>query len=248
MLSKLQDEIEKFTSHDWTKSSEFQFPSIALFLKKDNENHWSIRHSPSVELIVDSKTISGNEYIPLTIDDHFLQVKNSDFASLFVFSPKSISFSKIEDLNGAHIRAERFSRLFVSKKRVFGVESLDFEILPSEFVGVYGESGIGKSVLINSILGTIKRGKVRGTLSITNGFGTKLNHDEIAFLPQTVDIPPYLSCKEILQAAMVDRSLEGRCSMNEISAVLKRCSLDESVLHKIYKHISFLLLLLFYVL
>lgn len=236
--SLLRGELCEFSSHNWVENCEFTFASLSLTIKRNNEGQWYLRHTSKVEAIVDSAVVPAENFTALNRYDHFLQVRNGSFSCLFLFVPSKSLFIKLEGLSGAYVKAEKYTRIFTHNMKVSGIENLDFTINPSEFVGIYGESGIGKSVLINSILGTIQEGKVKGTLLIEDGYGERIPQDDIAYLPQIVDIPQYLSCIEILQAAMVDRSTNGLCNVLEIKEALIRCSLDESILYKKYRQIS----------
>ena len=219
----LQTELRAFSSHDWEKDGVLSFASILLSFKRNTELQWHIKHDSRCKLIIDSTIAPADIFIPLSKYDHFLQVRIGEDTYLFLFAPAKSSMVELDCLIGAYIKAEMYSRTFPSKKRVSGIENLSFIIRPSEFVGIYGESGIGKSVLINSVLGTIQDGRVSGTLSIEDGCGEIIRQDEISYLPQIVDIPPHLRCEEILQAAALDRSIDGAYSVSDIKDVLSRC-------------------------
>lgn len=160
---------------------------------------------------------------------------------------------------GASVSANRATRL----KNRNGIENINFSIRPSEFVGIYGGSGSGKTMLIERILspeyhavGLVRkwlfkkpfislgncwaklRGRYKGEILI-DGVQPDQAIDGIAYLPQKVALPDKLTCREIFELAAVDRGVKGVSRrMKMIDRVLSWCALDESVLEKKYGILS----------
>ena len=159
---------------------------------------------------------------------------------------------------GASISADRATRL----KNRNGIENISFSIRPAEFVGIYGGSGSGKTMLIERILspeyhavGPVRklllniyaylgsrwaklRGRYQGEILI-DGVPPDRAIDGIAYLPQKVDLPGKLTCREIFELAAVDRGIERKSRIEKmIARVLSWCALDENVLGKKYGILS----------
>ena len=242
MISKtdysLDCELKAFSVNNWEENKVFSFAILNTQIKRDQDGQWFISHDANTEIVLDSSIVPAGVFFPIDQHDHFLSIKKDDDSVLFLFIPTKSSLEKRDGFIGASIIAEKYTHTFKGRNGISGIEDLTFTINPSEFVGLYGESGIGKSVLINSILGTLPEGTVKGNLFIKNSCGDIVSKDDISYLPQTVDIPKQLLCIEILRAAMIDRSIDCNCKMQEIKDTLSRCSLDESILYKSYRQIS----------
>lgn len=161
-----------------------------------------------------------------------------------------------ESVPGAEISAENLTRLFSREKgHSNGIKGFHFTIKPCQFVGIYGGSGCGKSVLTEAILEPdfhqttwLKKKYLRGlrllpgTKSTRKG-NVKINGKEawrstekIAYLPQQISFPERLKCREILQIAMADRGIS--VDLHTIEEKLELCSLDKSIFSRRFKNLS----------
>ena len=149
---------------------------------------------------------------------------------------------------GAEVKVENLTRLFKNSDRWNGIDNLNLTIHPCEFVGIYGGSGSGKSVLMEAILEpdfhqvmrlkkylrlklrnwlpTFKVQK-KGSVTIDGAEACRAT-EKIAYLPQHIAFPDNLKCREILQTAMVDRGLA--VDWHTIEEKLELCSLDKTKL------------------
>ena len=182
---------------------------------------------------------------------------------LFGVDPKRLEIWNIpnpkQQRSGASIKVEHLSRTFKNKTGgKSGIENVSFSISPAEFVGIYGGSGTGKTLLVERILspeyhslgfvagkwqsvkGRIWRffqEKRKGKVLIDDELPEK-KVDNIAYLPQSISLPEKLTCREIFELAAADRDVVKKKFTKLVTRVLDWCVLDESILPKTYKSLS----------
>ncbi len=138
---------------------------------------------------------------------------------LYGLDPKSLVLVRHDpDRRGASVQAEDVVKTFKrSDGSLAGISHVSFAIAPSTLVGVYGESGIGKSVLINSLVapdgGRLQSGRV-----LVDGMQSAGNPG-IAYLPQRLNFPDVLKAKEIVRQGQV----RSGCSYERKKRILELC-------------------------
>ena len=170
--------------------------------------------------------------------------------------------------NGCSIVAENLTHEFLKRDgSVLGLNNINFNIQPGEFVGIYGGSGTGKTLLLEKILAPeyhsknwfgkilthIKNKIITPTKNVIKWYIRKkkiitsgkvlINNKEpwkiinkIAYLPQNIDFPLRMTCKEILELALIDRC--GNNFPKEIGEIQKLCSIEDALLDRKYKSLS----------
>lgn len=104
--------------------------------------------------------------------------------------------------------------------------SLDLTIAPGEFVAVMGESGIGKSTLLNIVAGLDRfdRGHVRfeghDLATSSDDASTVLRRDRMGFVFQAFHVLPHLSIEQNVALPLVLQRLSARDAVDRASAML----------------------------
>ena len=139
---------------------------------------------------------------------------------LYGFDPKSLELIRHNpDRHGASVQVEDVSKTFKrADGSLAGISDVSFTIAPSTLIGVYGESGIGKSVLISSLVapdgGSLQSGRV-----LVDGAETVSGNPGIAYLPQRLRFPDTLTAKEIVRQGEV----RSGCSRERKKRILELC-------------------------
>jgi putative ABC transport system ATP-binding protein len=221
----------------------------------NNETFELINNSPAGHrLYVDAFCLEPGDKIPLESKSVFIYnhspsdddtVSNTSF--IFGFDPVDIEIWKIKETGrGCSVSARNFSKKFMlSEGKYVGVEDINFEIRPAELVGIYGNSGIGKSVLIESLISPKDKGLKKtskfeiydGELFI-NKRDTSLSAELVAYLPQKIQFPKLAKCRELLKLGMVDRHNITPNSTKYIEDILKLCTLSPEILNEKYGKLS----------
>ena len=225
-----------------------------FYLKVDNDMRFRIYLPPDRQIYIDNDlyqtSINEKGYI-VPAYPCFIADKDKQF--VFGLDTEKMEIWEVVTPEmpchpGAEISARNLTRLFKGAKDCWnGINNFNFTINPCDFVGIYGGSGSGKSVLMESILepdfhqiNWVKKlylrlrkwlptAKVRkqGKVEI-NGKPAWRSTEKIAYLPQHIAFPEKLKCWEILQIAMADRGLT--VDWHIIEEKLELCSLDKSIL------------------
>lgn len=194
---------------------------------------------------------------------HFDEITDSseeENTFLWGFDSEKLEMWELENERGASIVARNLTKTFTSPKGgVRGIENLNFQIRPSEFVGIYGNSGTGKTTLIESMItpsnreSIIKRffkkiasyfphSKVNSNGEILidgNENGVSSYADSIAYLPQHIELPKNLKCRELLELALRDRGTKRvSAKKNTIDEKLALCGLGKDILEQKFRSLS----------
>ena len=150
--------------------------------------------------------------------------KKTELAYLYGLDPESQELIRQgPDWRGASVSAKGVTKTFTrADGDVVGVSSVSFEIAPSTFVGVYGASGIGKSVLINSLVAPDGGSLDSGEMLVDGAPGA--GNPSIAYLPQHLSFPPVLKVKEIIRQGRV----RSGCNHERKKRILKLCHVEPS--------------------
>lgn len=212
----------------------------------------NFRNTGGEYLFIDGKKIIPGETFSLPRFACFLYDEDRSF--VFGIDSKEPYVWEVDPQAGIEIEAKGLKQTY-SKGRV-GIKDVTFEIPRASFIGIYGGSGTGKSVLLEKILGPQYHsvGSLRGSIKnileklnqcigVNSSGSVKLDGEDvyksvskISFLPQHVDFPNKLKCKEILKLAMLDRGCPN--DLDLIFEKLKLCSLDENILNDRYCSLS----------
>lgn len=142
-----------------------------------------------------------------------------ELAYLYGLDPKSLGLVRHRpDRHGASVQAVNVEKTFKrADGSLAGISDVSFSIAPSTLVGVYGESGIGKSVLINSLVAPDGGNLQSGTMLVD---GMKIaGNTGIAYLPQRLSFPDMLTVKEIIRQGQV----RSGCSEKRKRRILELC-------------------------
>lgn len=219
-----------FGAIDWNKDGTKLPPEDPCFL---------LYCSPEGRVVV--RNVSADRYVEVdcyrlepneewTLEDHNIVSiygwnNDKELAYLYGVDPKSYGLVRHSpDRHGASVRAENVVKTFKRPDGTLaGINDVSFEIAPSTLVGLYGESGIGKSVLINSLIAPNGGGLQSGRVLVD---GMPASEDSgIAYLPQRLNFPEMLKAKEVIGQA---QSRTGCCdSRKERILGLCHVKLDE---------------------
>lgn len=147
---------------------------------------------------------------------------NRELAYLYGLDPKSLELVRHHpDRHGASVQAENVAKTFKrSDGTLAGIKDVSFEIAPSTLVGVYGESGIGKSVLINSLIVPNSDCQYSGRVLVD---GMPVSKESgIAYLPQRLSFPDVLTAREIISQS---QSRVG-CTDERKKRILELCHVE----------------------
>ena len=205
--------MQVFGQIDWNKSGEVFPPENPCFrLLYTSEKRVSVKNITTNGFVeVDCYRLDPNEEWELE-DNNIVSIygwkrtsgevadcAGDEIEYLYGLDPKSLRLVRHDpDRHGASVQAEDVVKTFKrADGSLAGISHVSFTIAPSTLVGVYGESGIGKSVLINSLVapdgGQLESGRVLvDGLPATGGAG-------IAYLPQRMSFPDVLKTKEIVR-------------------------------------------------
>jgi putative ABC transport system ATP-binding protein len=105
-------------------------------------------------------------------------------------------------------------------------EALNLEVARGEMVAVMGESGVGKSTLLNLVAGLddADSGSIRidgqALASLDDDGRTRLRRDKIGFVFQAFHILPHLSLAQNVALPLVLQGLDGREALQRAEAML----------------------------
>ena len=111
------------------------------------------------------------------------------------------------------VRLENLSKRF-SRDRPAIFEGVDLTVRPGEYLAVMGESGVGKSTLLNLLAGLDKTDSGRVLLegidlaTLNDDAVTLLRRRAVGFVFQAFQVLPYLSVEEIVALPL---DLLGNC-------------------------------------
>ena len=137
-------------------------------------------------------------------------------------NPKSLVLVRHDPKrHGASVQAKKVCKTFKrADGSLAGISDVSFTIAPSTLVGVYGESGIGKSVLINSLVAP-DGGNLQSGEMLVDGVAVAGNPG-IAYLPQRLNFPDTLKAKEIVRQCKV----RSGCSYKRKKRILELCHVN----------------------
>ncbi|WP_027119771.1 ATP-binding cassette domain-containing protein [[Mycoplasma] testudinis] len=111
--------------------------------------------------------------------------------------------------------------------------NLNLEILENDRLGIIGKNGVGKTTLINMILGKTKPNK--GKVEISNKLQNRFY--DIAYLPQEFLFPKFFKVREIFHLIMKDTKFQGLFDKEWILKIIHLTDID-NLYHKKYKSLS----------
>ncbi len=117
------------------------------------------------------------------------------------------------------IRLKKVSKSFKENK---ALDNLTLSVDSGEIYGLLGANGAGKSTTLNLLLGFIKAES--GSIEILDSEKKKINKDQIGYIPENVNLYPYLSGKENLDYFCKLAGL--KFDSSQLSNLLLDCSLD----------------------
>lgn len=174
-------------------------------------------------------------------DKKFSEESQEGPSFIYGFNPARQEIQELTpDDRGCSIKAENFTKKFkIGDDKFVGIENVSFEIRPAEFVGIYGNSGTGKTVLIESLLSphdlkgkhTKKKEVTSGTLLIDKKRPKQLSNN-IAYLPQHIQFPKQMKCRELLKQGYLDRRNAAAYNAENIQEVLQLCALSPDILNE----------------
>ena len=194
----------------------------------------------------------------------FLYGKGND--KIFAVDPDNLDMWQIDSKqSGYRIRIRKLTRNFIDEGSVSGIENITLKIKSSEFVGIYGGSGVGKTTFLEKILAPARHKKswiVRLLQTSTSyrkirqrSANSLRKHDfgavridgknpsvcvgSMAYLPQKVDFPENLTCRKIFSLVMADRGISRHDQKIKIlQETMRLCVIDDSILNKKYSKLS----------
>jgi putative ABC transport system ATP-binding protein len=122
---------------------------------------------------------------------------------------------------------------FAGPRRLEVLRHLDLEIAEGEFVAIMGESGIGKSTLLNLIAGL--EAPDRGTVTV-DGIDlatldddalTRLRRERMGFVFQAFHVLPYLSAAQNIALPLALLGVRGREADARVAAILAAVGMAE---------------------
>ena len=129
------------------------------------------------------------------------------------------------------IRLKKVSKSFKENK---ALDNLTLSVDSGEIYGLLGANGAGKSTTLNLLLGFIKAES--GSIEILDSEKKKINKDQIGYIPENVNLYPYLSGKENLDYFC---KLAGfKFDSSQLSNLLLDCSLDIDAHNKLTSEYS----------
>mgnify|MGYP001305808454 FL=1 len=129
------------------------------------------------------------------------------------------------------IRLKKVSKSFKENK---ALDNLTLSVDSGEIYGLLGANGAGKSTTLNLLLGFIKAES--GSIEILDSEKKKINKDQIGYIPENVNLYPYLSGKENLDYFCKLAGL--KFDSSQLSNLLLDCSLDIDAHNKLTSEYS----------
>ena len=129
------------------------------------------------------------------------------------------------------IRLKKVSKSFKENK---ALDNLTLSVGSGEIYGLLGANGAGKSTTLNLLLGFIKAES--GSIEILDSEKKKINKDQIGYIPENVNLYPYLSGKENLDYFCKLAGL--KFDSSQLSNLLLDCSLDVDAHNKLTSEYS----------
>ncbi len=199
------------------------------------------------DLFIEQYCVKSGEVRIIQEKSVFIHAGSGENCFCFSFDAENESMWKMSAADkGVQIKAEKLKQLYPqSGGAEAGIDEVSFKIKPSEFVGLYGQSGGGKSVLIEKILepkyhtiwivrffkkilGKIIKNKEKtgGTIKI-NDRDPYYSINKISYLPQQINLPKHLTCIEVLRIAAADRIGQSASAVSQlIDEKLTLCGLE----------------------
>jgi len=118
------------------------------------------------------------------------------------------------------------SKTFAGPRRLTVLRGLDLEVARGEFVGVMGESGIGKSTLLNLVAGLDRpdSGSVEvdgiELATLSDDALTRLRRERMGFVFQAFHVLPYLSAAQNVALPLALIGVRGPESEARVAAML----------------------------
>lgn len=215
--------------------------------KAEHERFRIVNSSPDGhKLYVDNYCLSPGESVEpensaFIYDKEFSDSSQEGPSFIYGINPHEPEIWRLNpDDRGCSVRAKDFTKKFkIGPDKYVGVEKITFDIRPAEFVGIYGKSGTGKTVLIESLLapsqtkgGRSQKGMVEGGELLIDEKAPKYSSDCVAFLPQHIQFPKQIKCKELLKLGCADRKNSSWYSAPNIQTLLKLCTLSPDILNE----------------
>ena len=129
------------------------------------------------------------------------------------------------------IRLKKVSKSFKENK---ALDNLTLSVDSGEIYGLLGANGAGKSTTLNLLFGFIKAES--GSIEILDSEKKKINKDQIGYIPENVNLYPYLSGKENLDYFCKLAGL--KFDSSQLSNLLLDCSLDIDAHNKLTSEYS----------
>ena len=129
------------------------------------------------------------------------------------------------------IRLKKVSKSFKENK---ALDNLTLSVDSGEIYGLLGANGAGKSTTLNLLLGFIKAES--GSIEILDSEKKKINKDQIGYIPENVNLYPYLTGKENLDYFCKLAGL--KFDSSQLSNLLLDCSLDVDAHNKLTSEYS----------
>ena len=129
------------------------------------------------------------------------------------------------------IRLKKISKSFKENK---ALDNLTLSVDSGEIYGLLGANGAGKSTTLNLLLGFIKAES--GSIEILDSEKKKINKDQIGYIPENVNLYPYLTGKENLDYFCKLAGL--KFDSSQLSNLLLDCSLDIDAHNKLTSEYS----------
>jgi len=129
------------------------------------------------------------------------------------------------------IRLKKVSKSFKENK---ALDNLTLSVDSGEIYGLLGANGAGKSTTLNLLLGFIKAES--GSIEILDSEKKKINKDQIGYIPENVNLYPYLTGKENLDYFCKLAGL--KFDSSQLSNLLLDCSLDIDAHNKLTSEYS----------
>ena len=176
----------------------------------NRDGQWMIRDLPGdSKTMLDSSALDMNQ--PAT--PHSLPFDMAAFISddverprfVFGFDPQVPDMWRLRTM-GFTVKLEHLGKVHVSKRTgaVSGIEHITTTIQGGEFVGIYGESGAGKTTLVELLLGI---NEPDGGSVLVEDCEPRLVRSHLGYLPQELDLPRQLTCREVLELAAANRGV-----------------------------------------
>ena len=218
-----------------------------FIIEKESHERYSITNaSPQGKpLYVDSYEVAAGEKISLSQKSYFIYDKRFSEESkegpsfIYGFNPAVPELFQLSPENrGCSVSADGFTKKFyIGSNKYVGVENISFEIRPAEFVGIYGNSGTGKTVLIESLVAPKVAGKRKKSKKTNKGGDLLIDKkqpkqvaDCVAYLPQHIQFPKQMRCKELLKLGYADR--RNSYDHADVLEILRLCSLSSDILNE----------------